>query len=160
MANYKAHMALGLLLWIFFAFSFLELSFESLPLASASFFVALLGSVLPDTDTPKSKIGRFLQYGVFFFAFFISFSTFYSKNALYQSFFKSGVVAGIIFIVFVLLRPGHRGITHSLKVNVVYGLGVFVWLFPSFGMVTAGYIAFLGAACYFSHLVLDEQIKF
>ena len=145
-----------------FWFQFRGLSFESLfAFALTSFFICFLGSLLPDTDTPKSKIGGLLQLTVLVTALLFGASRYFQNfNNPVNSAINTVIVAAAIFLMFIFMRPRHRGATHTLRANLVYGLMVFLFFFLSGGFYEAAFFGVIAFLSYFSHLVLDKQVTF
>jgi len=76
------HFLGGMAVWLLslglFWHQFGSLQFERLfAFALASFFICFLGSLLPDADTPKSKIGGLLQAAVIATAFLFGATRFF-----------------------------------------------------------------------------------
>ncbi|MBN3036850.1 MAG: metal-dependent hydrolase [Candidatus Diapherotrites archaeon] len=153
MANYPVHSAAGIAVWGVFAGYLIAVNALTLELAAVSFLVAFVGSLLADADTPKSRIGHWFEVviglGSFAFAFIH-----YSALTV-QAVVNSLIVGAALFAAFLLLRPKHRGATHTIRASVVYGLLVFVWAFTSGKTPLLGVLALLS---YASHLVLDSQL--
>ncbi|MCK4327886.1 MAG: metal-dependent hydrolase [Candidatus Diapherotrites archaeon] len=166
MTNYKGHFIGGMLVWLlslglfWHQYSSLPLQ-QLLPFALTTFFICFLGSLLPDTDTPKSKIGGLLQLTVIVTALLFGFTRFFRdfSNPV-ASAINTAIVGIAVFMVFVLARPRHRGATHTLRANLIYGLVVFLFFFLSAGLYDAAFFGVLAFLSYFSHLVLDRQVTF
>ncbi len=151
---------LGFAMWLFFVgFLWVQGTAELEPLARLavpSFFVILIGTLLPDADTPKSQIGRVLEISVAFGALAFGFTTFFrGLETLQQDAVYAIITAVAIFVLFILVRPRHRGVTHSFKMALAYGVAVFVWAFLSMGLNTGMYFGVLALGSVVSHLVLD-----
>ena len=166
MTNYKGHFIGGMLVWLFslglFWYQFASMPIEQLAgFALSSFFICFLGSMLPDTDTPKSKVGGLLQLTVLATGIMFGFTRFFRdfSNPV-NSAINTGIVGVVFFLVFVFIRPRHRGATHTLRAGLVYGLVVFLFFFLSSGFYNASFFGLLAFLSYFSHLALDRQITF
>lgn len=166
MSNYKVHFLGGMAVWLLslglFWYQFSGLAFGRLfAFALSSFFICFLGSLLPDTDTPKSKIGGLLQATVLATAFLFGATRyFHDFSTPVSSLVNTLIVTAAISLIFVLLRPRHRGATHRLKANLVYALVVFLVFFLSGGFYEAAFFGVIAFLSYFSHLVLDRQVVF
>lgn len=163
LAGFRMHAAAGLLLWLVFA-AFLWI--KALPLdrfaitVSSAFFVAFLGCLLPDADTPKSKLGGFLELSVVLSAVSFGFLTFYRGLAtLAQDAVNALLLAGAIIAAFILLRPRHRGPTHTIKAALLYGVLVFAAVFVAWGVEFGLLFGVLALASFVSHLALDDSLK-
>ncbi|MFC2174325.1 metal-dependent hydrolase [archaeon] len=166
MSNYRGHLFGGLIVWLFslglFWYQFSAMPTEQFAgLVVSSFLICFLGSLLPDTDTPKSKIGGLLQVTVLATGLMFGFTRFFRdfSNPV-NSAINTSVVGVAIFMIFVLIRPKHRGATHTLRANLVYALGVFLFFFLSSGFYDATFFGVLAFLSYFSHLALDRQVTF
>ncbi len=166
MSNYKVHFLGGMAVWLFslglfwYQFSGRPVG-QLLAFALTSFFICALGSLLPDTDTPKSKIGGLLQALVIATAFLFGATRyFHDFSTPVSSLVSTLIVTAVIFLMFVLLRPRHRGATHRIRANIVYALAVFLVFFLSSGFYDAAFFGVIAFLSYFSHLVLDRQVVF
>ena len=137
MSNYKTHFLGGMAVWVLslglFWFQFSGLSFEAMfTFALTSFFICFLGSLLPDTDTPKSKIGGLLQLTVLVTALLFGATRYFRNlNNPITSAINTIIVGATIFLIFIFIRPHHRGATHTLRANLIYGLLTFLFFFSS-----------------------------
>ncbi len=166
MSNYKTHFLGGMIVWVLSLGLFWH-QFSSLPLeqlvsfALASFFLCFLGSLLPDTDTPKSKIGGLLQVSVLLAGLSFGLTRFFRDLSNPVSSAINTVIVGVtIFLMFIFIRPHHRGATHTVRANLVYGLTVFLFFFLSTSFYEAGFFGLIAFLSYFTHLALDRQITF
>ena len=60
-------------------------------------------------------------------------------------------IIGAYFIAFKILKPSHRGITHSIV--LCFAFSVLVYLIAGFQLAVAGFVG------YFSHLLADKEMK-
>lgn len=166
MTNYKSHFLGGMFVWLvslgLFSYQFQGLALEQFfTFALTSFFICFLGSMLPDTDTPKSKIGGLLQLTVIVTALLFGVTKYFTNfNNPINSAINTIIVGATIFLIFILLRPKHRGATHRVRANIVYALIVFLFFFLSVGFYQAAFFGVIAFLSYFSHLVLDKQVVF
>ncbi|MCD6522522.1 MAG: metal-dependent hydrolase [Candidatus Diapherotrites archaeon] len=159
MADFKTHSLIGIGIWAIFVL-FLYFRHWDINLVLVSFFVSFLGSLAPDTDTPKSKIGKWLELIVFLSAFSFAFSSRFSFSNPFESLAHVFLVTITIFSLFILIRPRHRGATHTIKACAVYAILIFLWIYFWKGIWLGVEFSILAFLSYFSHLVLDSHIKF
>ncbi len=159
MAGFRVHSSVGLAIWLLFMAFMWTLGFtmERLAVISvSSFFIALIGCLLPDVDTPASNVGRALEGSVVLGSLAFGFTTFFRGwETIQQDAVNAVILAAALVVIFVLARPNHRGATHSFKVSMAYGVAVFTWAFLSMGLNMGLYFGVLALASYVSHLVLD-----
>lgn len=139
--DWKAHLLFAAILstfTFFFLFNVTDIFFLFQLIA-----FSLLSALIPDLDH-KMSIGRKLADMV---AIALAGVFAYLANSLLLFF----AILGVYFLLFWLLKPSHRGITHSLAACMAFT--VIVFFLSNFNMALA---AFLG---YFSHLLADMEIK-
>jgi len=132
------HLALGLVIWLTFLGIFIyvnPLTLESfINFSATTFILASLGAVLPDIDTAHSHIGMLLQSAVLFGSFALSFMYFAngipltvdSVDSLIPILKNAAIVTAAMFVLFMILRPQHRGATHTIRASIVYGTMIFL----------------------------------
>ncbi len=117
-----------------------------------------LSALVPDLDHDSSKGRKILDTAVIAF----SLLAVYLWNCLGTICIPSGAkilpslilflaIVGGYFIAFRIFKPRHRGITHTLAANAVFGIALWV--------VFGDLIAIAGAIGYFSHLLADQHVK-
>ena len=141
--NYLEHMLLSIIA-VFILFSAVQTPFSA---QAAS--IALIGGILPDVDHAKSKAFK-LFLALFFGLVFSLCFYFLKQDALTKAAFSALAALLACGIVFVL-KPRHRGITHSLLAAAVFALAVYFYA----GLLL-GLSAFLA---YGSHLASDGVVK-
>jgi membrane-bound metal-dependent hydrolase YbcI (DUF457 family) len=104
--------------------------------------VLALGATLPDIDHPQTRI---FKYALAVVLVATAWLTLPALGGNYLAAFGAGAIA--VLAAF-LLKPRHRGVTHSYKAALVYALAC--------GLLThsAG-LALTGLVAYASHLVAD-----
>jgi hypothetical protein len=162
MSSGKVHVLGGIAVWLVaFVVMWPQLSAQPMErlasFAAASFFVCFLGSLLPDTDTPKSNIGGVLQFTVFLAGLSFGIMRFFSMSDAVTGTINAVITAIAVLFIFLLLRPKHRGATHTIKASVAYALIVFLFFFLGAGLSEASFFSVIAFASYFSHLALDTQ---
>jgi len=170
MANRMAHFFLGSLIWLLFLgyYAYTNGIVDSTaltPILVVSFFIAFLGGLLPDIDTAKSKIGVTVHFAVLLSAFSLSLAHFskgaeVSLTAFSPILLNTLITTICLFVIFILVRPRHRELTHSVRASIVYSLLIFLWLFLTYGLQFAAFFGMLGFFSYFSHVVLDGSVHF
>ncbi len=144
--NWWQHVLVGL------AASALAAYYFALPITPLLLSVAIVGALLPDVDHSKAKafkaLTALLLAGGFYFAFEYLKTRLEFAHALAASALIALGIAAIAFIV----KPRHRGITHSLL-----AVGVFTTLI--YVLTAKQEIALIGGLAYFSHLAADLEIK-
>ena len=139
--NYPEHIIIGAGLG-----SIILIAFNSLTINS--FIFVALCSILPDIDHPKSKISQLM----YFLVFTLSFLFIQPIIQKYFNFAMSIIITLLFSITVIILwlavKPKHRGITHSLIFAIAF-------------MLTAVYfegliIGISGFASYASHILADS----
>ena len=147
MGGWKEHIIVGLfssivvfaLLFYFIGEDLLDVKlFLSVPLI-------IIYYLLPDIDSPGSKISRII-YGIIISSVAIcGFIYFITDNSFF-------IVLMFIIALFgvSMLFLGHRGITHSLVCAVIFSLPI---------IFISKWVAIFCFIGYLSHLVIDGEIK-
>ncbi len=145
--NFFGHVLVGLLvsglvaLVINFAAPYSPLPYAALALTPTLLGVVLLGAILPDADHPQTRIHRLLQLGVLLLAAWLAYN--YTHNLVLA------ILAGFAGVgLFVLLKPRHRGITHTKTAALAYGIIIAL-------LAQNALIGIVGAVAYYSHLLAD-----
>ncbi len=149
-------MAIALALFLLLSF---WLHFPAAPTLSPSFLLlaaaCALSALVPDLDHEKSKGSSILFQVLCLAAVVLAASvalTSISPGALINFVLYSLVQLLVLFLLVKVLRPKHRGITHSLLALALFSATVFL-ISRSFA---------LSAACglgYLSHLLADFELK-
>jgi membrane-bound metal-dependent hydrolase YbcI (DUF457 family) len=161
MAGWRTHLTLGFLVWAaLVAFWFFNAGLAGLfEFSVLGAVVSIVGSLAPDVDTHKSKLGFYAHAGVFGAA--LAAGAVLSAGRPAVDFLLSTIaIAFLAMLAFSLVKPRHRGITHTLRAAAVYAGAVFAAGYFLAGLATAAYLAIAGFFCYCSHLVLDGWIRF
>ncbi|PIO06445.1 hypothetical protein COT29_01070 [Candidatus Micrarchaeota archaeon CG08_land_8_20_14_0_20_59_11] len=110
--------------------------------------VILLGALAPDIDHAKSKIFRIVVGSLAFCAAALAYLTLPEQSRI-----LGAIIAAIAVILFVLLlKPRHRGVTHSLLALLVFSAVVFA-------LTRSQPLAIYGGAAFLSHLIADAELK-
>jgi membrane-bound metal-dependent hydrolase YbcI (DUF457 family) len=129
-----------------------------LGLAVLSAFGAL-SALAPDLDHESSKGKKMLDMALILLAAVIAIASGCGGNICIPSSISGLgsivimflVIVGAYFITFILFKPRHRGITHTLAACLVFGILVFLIAGPRLAL--AGFIGYL------SHLIADGIVK-
>ena len=144
--NWWQHALVALAVGLIAAFYF------AVPATPLLLAVIVVGGLAPDVDHHKAKafkaLTALLLAGGFYFAFGYLKTRLEFVYALGASVLIAGGIAAIAFVV----KPRHRGITHSLLAVGVFTALVFI-------LTNKQEIALLGGLAYFSHLAADLEIK-
>lgn len=174
--NFYCHLFVGLCVGLLFSYFFFDyfwgFYFVLLPL-----FFGVVGASFPDIDKEGSKPYKFVCYFLFFvfgvFCFLLLFfnpsyldfmvSLFFGvsspENQILCLFGVSFGVGLLSVLLFILFNPSHRGITHTIFVEVLVGVIVFILVFYFFRDLSVALISsgsFIGG--HLSHLLLDGII--
>jgi membrane-bound metal-dependent hydrolase YbcI (DUF457 family) len=154
--RWQAHVAVAVVLIVLAsaAFGFPAPVSVSLPFAMLVLACAV-SSMVPDLDHERSKGSRSLFIFLCLAAVVLAASatlTSISPDAVFNFAIYSLAQIGALFLIIKVLRPKHRGITHSLSALVLFASVVF--LISRSPQVT--FACFLG---YLSHLLADFEIK-
>ena len=147
--NYTGHIIFSLVLLIPAAFV-LRIS-DAWPFIA----VGVASSLLPDIDHPKSKISSFVkQFVLLPTGLYLSYLMFRPCSGL--DWLYLAIVGLLLFFVIStmvnLLRPRHRGITHTYLALLSFSVLVFILSRNVELCVSA-------ALGYFSHLIADKTFK-
>ncbi len=153
--RWRAHVLIG----VFLSFAVLYL-FGMRDLAGLALLSAFggLSAMVPDLDHDSSKGRKILDVLAMLFSLLAVYlwncggavcvpST---ARALPTLMLFLALMGGY-FVLFLLFKPSHRGITHTILANAVFGLALWVIFGDS--------IAMAGTVGYFSHLLADMHIK-
>jgi len=151
--NWKAHLTVGLLLGVCLAY----LMDWDLVLVS---IISGLGSLLPDIDHKDSKITQILMFTFGVLLIYYLFQHVHlnlsDPMSTVNQLLRLIVMYVIIYFAFVgfleVVRPRHRGITHTLIANIILVVVVYVYT-QSLELSLP-----LGVG-YLSHLLTDRCIK-
>ncbi|VVC00749.1 LexA-binding, inner membrane-associated putative hydrolase [uncultured archaeon] len=147
--NWKTHLLLGAALGA--AVCYFLFTKDALQVALAA-VLAGGSALLPDIDIRNSKASKItyliLGGAALVAAAWLSFGS--GKGAWEFALYLCAIVGGIL-IVDLLIRPRHRGITHSLVALAV----VSVCAYAAAGLLVACAVA----VGYFSHLLFDNSVK-
>lgn len=148
MSSWKTHMIFGLLFSIIIVIFFYKMKYLELEFHQYFFFIPVVffSALLPDIDTKKSIIGRIVFLTGIMLIIGSSLLYYIYENPLFLFILFS------VFLSFILIHLlKHRGFTHS----IIGGLFVLLpMLFLGIEMYVISFVA------YFSHLLLDGEIKF
>ncbi len=152
--NYTGHLIVGFLLCLF-ALYFLYPNNINTERESILFLcVGTLSALIPDLDHPKSKGTKIMNITVFILLILFSYELFFitfSLDSFVKFLFFSAVFCFAWIGVSSIIRPKHRGITHTLLALCVYS----IILYYVFGIL----FLLAGAIGYFSHLIADKCLK-
>ncbi|PIT85112.1 hypothetical protein COU36_05130 [Candidatus Micrarchaeota archaeon CG10_big_fil_rev_8_21_14_0_10_59_7] len=110
--------------------------------------VILLGALAPDVDHAKSKIFRIVVGALAFCAAALAYLTLPAASRI-----MGAIIAAVAVVLFVLLlKPRHRGITHSFLALAVFGAVVFA-------LTRSQELALYGGVAFLSHLAADMEFK-
>ena len=134
------------------AVSLIVAVYFAMPATPLLLAVIIVGALAPDVDHHKAKafkaLTALLLAGGFYFAFEYLKTRIEFAYALGASALIAGGIAAIAFVV----KPRHRGITHSLL-----AVGLFIGLL--FFLTNKHDTALIGGVAYLSHLVADGELK-
>ncbi|MBI2079915.1 metal-dependent hydrolase [Candidatus Micrarchaeota archaeon] len=139
--DWKSHATIGILLTLITFIYFFQVTniIQLLPLVLFAGFSALL----PDLDHKMSKGKEILDGVIIIFAIIIAFV----NNSIILFF----ALIGLYFLFFTILKPKHRGVTHSILFTLVYA--ALIYFLISLNFAIAGFIGYL------SHLIADRELK-
>ena len=113
--------------------------------------IAALGALAPDVDHRKTKLFKAVLLAIFGCVAAIAFQIARQHyNAVESTAMALGAGLASVALAF-LLKPRHRGFTHSLAALALFALGAYL------AMGWEG--ALLGGSAYASHLLSDNVIK-
>ena len=147
--NYKAHLFASI--FVFFIFlsilKYLGIVFSLKELVFL-LFCSVLGGLIPDIDTRKSKINKIFSAALII----IALSIIVNSTKIEEVF--CGLA--LIFIVLLLKKfPKHRKFFHSLKFGILASIFIGIISEFYFNSFLPAFFFFLG---FFSHLVLDKIV--
>jgi hypothetical protein len=134
----------------------------------------MVGAVLPDVDSDRSRVGKAFNAFVFLAVLILGGAALVqNKDALYGQCAKAGMhndlacgaLVPLLAIIaayaaaFILRKtmPPHRGVFHSLPAAFAYGFLLMAGaLAAGFAVYDAAFVGFAGGAGYFTHLLIDE----
>jgi len=161
--NYVGHLIVGLILTSIVAYFLYPSHIGSIPMLLIFLTIGTASALVPDLDHPKSKGTKILNTTMFIllilFATNLSFGLGSSANPFISISIDSIVKFLFLSILFCLawiglitiIRPRHRGITHSFLALGIYSLILYFVFGPVFLVP--------GAVGYFSHLLADKTFK-
>ncbi|MBN1169442.1 metal-dependent hydrolase [Candidatus Micrarchaeota archaeon] len=150
--KWKAHFVIGALAAVVLIYIL-----ETAGLATLA-VVALFGAfsaLLPDLDLETSKGRKLLDISFIPFAMIIAYVSGCGTGICIPTISMITmflVLVGLYFVIFMLLKPKHRGITHTIFLGLVYAIGLNIIVGQTFALA--------GFAGYVSHLIADRQVKF
>lgn len=153
--DWRAHTAIGA---AFSAGTAYILGVHGFPELVFFAFFGALSALVPDLDHDHSKGRKLLDSVMIAFAGVMGYL--YAchgslcvpgPGAIADATIVFLVLAGAYFVLFMIFKPRHRGITHTLAACTMFGVGIYLLA----GLVPA----LAGFAGYFSHLLADRQIK-
>jgi hypothetical protein len=140
MPGWKVHLAMGFLIYsaiVVWKFDYIAAKFGSdYVFLGLPFF--LFATLLPDVDTPASKIRRYVEMGLIVIALLLIWEAKYYVSAI------------PLFVMLMLWNVKHRGEFHTVVASIVLGLPIVLYSF-FFGW------SFVGG--YLLHLGLDRVLK-
>ncbi len=153
--RWRAHVLIGAMLSLAAVYLLGQRDIAALALLAA---FGAFSALAPDLDHDSSKGRKILDVAVIAFALFAV----YVWDCLGVLCVPSGAkilpalilflaLVGGYFIAFRIFKPRHRGITHTLAANAVFGIALWV--------VFGDLIAIAGTVGYFSHLLADRHVK-
>lgn len=117
-----------------------------------------LSALVPDLDHDSSKGRKILDSAVIVFALVAAYLggcggavCIPAAAGLLPMAVLFFAVVGAYFVLFRLFKPRHRGITHTLFANAVFGIALYALFGPT--------AAIGGSVGYFSHLLADNHVK-
>lgn len=153
--RWRAHVLIGA--FLSFAVLYLLGARDPIGLALLSSFGAL-SALVPDLDHDSSKGRKILDMAVLIFSLLAVYLWDCGGTACVPAPAKALpsimlflAIVGGYFILFLVFKPKHRGITHTLLANSAFGLAL--WL------IFGDSIAIAGTVGYFSHLLADGHVK-
>jgi len=157
-----------MIIYVLYCLSTDSFNYHNLAFWMNGLFIIILGgfsALFPDIDLKQSKISRIVTVFGILAVIYISFiSVDYLRVPLSSSnikliliwlgeFITRIIIYSLAFIgLMTLIRPRHRGITHTLFFTGIYGAVIFI-LAHSFMLSVYGMVGYL------SHLLADRCIK-
>jgi membrane-bound metal-dependent hydrolase YbcI (DUF457 family) len=153
---WKNHLIIGFIATLFSSLIFLRVSDETTLFMLSAF--GAMASLFPDIDHNDSKIRYVLDAAVVAIIFVVSYLLTCNWTICIPSienakhiFVNMLAVFGGYTIFFILVKPKHRGITHTVIACLVFSILVYIL----FGL----FFAFSGMVGYLSHLLADGEVK-
>jgi len=139
--NYIEHLTIGVLIGFLTLYAFNSINLNSI------IFVSLC-SILPDIDHPKSKTSQLLYFLIFTLSFLFIQPIIQKYSNLIISIIITLLFSITTIILWLAVKPKHRGVTHSLP---------FALLFMLIAVYFEGLaVGFAGFASYASHIIIDK----
>ncbi len=132
---------------------------QKFPPAIQTLAAMLLASAFPDIDHPKTKIFRATLAASAAAAAIFAYATL--QNSLPQATLAiASLAAGILAVIAIrLLKPRHRGITHSLLAAAAFGGLCFIATSATAAQTAPAQTGIAATAAYTLHLLLDGEVK-
>jgi hypothetical protein len=160
--GFGEHILAGLVsLVILILLGFGKLSMNVLIIAS---FVFIIGSVLPDLDSPFSKPRRIFRKVILAIMILLIFVFYDGIVSICNSTIKSycaysplfaALTPLLVLVILDALIPRHRGFLHSFSAAVVYGVFVLLILINKPSLSDSLIISLFGAIGYTVHILVD-----
>ncbi len=148
MPNLFAHLAAGTLL-----FAALAYGLHFIDPAPATLAIMLLACAFPDIDHHKTRIFRTTLAAAFILASALAFTILQNGNNPVPQAALAAIAAGVLAVIAIrVLKPPHRGITHSLSAALLFAL-------LAFAATASAQASAATFAAYLSHLALDGELK-
>ncbi len=144
MPGWKTHLGFGIITGLVLVIILQEMAGITLISSSKNTAVfigiVILGSLFPDLDIRNSKI-----FGVFLGAATITILISFVRGYIYL-----GIITTLVLAAFSYMQ--HRGILHSISVLLITAFIVYTATLNSI-------FSIIWAVCYFSHLLLDRELR-
>lgn len=165
MARGKTHLFFGFMIGALFvaftATAYPGLTKEALLFrALLGFVFCSVGALLPDVDESHSAAFRSLRAALGATTFFAALYLLSQAGFSMRTVVLAAVLAAAAIAALYVLKPRHRGITHTLRAGAVYAAAVFAlcyFLIPDAALSLT--VALFGFGGYASHLALDKKVK-
>ncbi len=152
--NYVGHLFVGFILCLVIVYFLYPNQIHNIKEVIIFLLVGTASALIPDLDHPKSKGTKILNITVFILLILFSFNLFlkdFSVESIITFIFFSAVFCFAWLGLSSIIRPKHRGITHTFLALVIYS----IILYFVFGFL----FLLCGAVGYFSHLLADKCFK-
>jgi len=116
--------------------------------------VVVLGALAPDVDHRRAKLFKAVMAAVFVASLVLFASVLQTLFGVQQPLnwlYALAAALAATLLVF-LLKPRHRGVTHSLLALAAFALAVYV-------LTQSTDYAFFGGLAYLTHLAADKELK-
>lgn len=153
--NYTGHLLVGFCLCLLCLYFIFPNYLTSQREGAVFILVGTISALIPDLDHPKSKGTKIINFSIFILIIIFSYSLFLKNTSSFEAIVK------FLFFIFVfyftwlgisnMIRPKHRGITHSFLALIIYS----IILYFIFGII----FLLAGVIGYFSHLLADKCFK-